>query len=134
MHDATDLSPLSAAMVQAVREIGPCTLAALARHMGQRETTLRGAMGHLTSAGRLTKSDSKPAVYAVDRAALPVTVRHDGPGRPAACKGPPAHRDRPQGDAPAKRRCLCCGRQFASTGWGNRMCRDCRRRETEIAA
>ncbi len=31
-------------------------------------------------------------------------------------------------DRPRERPCLCCGKQFLSAGWGNRLCNDCKRR------
>lgn len=37
--------------------------------------------------------------------------------------------DRPAANRPDKRRCLSCGKLFASSGWGNRLCNDCRRRD-----
>lgn len=37
--------------------------------------------------------------------------------------------ERPAADRPQERRCLSCGKIFASSGWGNRLCNDCRRRD-----
>jgi len=31
-------------------------------------------------------------------------------------------------DRPRERVCLCCGKNFASTGWHNRLCNPCRQR------
>ena len=36
---------------------------------------------------------------------------------------------RPAHDGPSKRRCLCCGELFSSTGWNNRLCGACKRRD-----
>jgi len=36
---------------------------------------------------------------------------------------------RPAGDRPQERPCLACGKLFVSSGWGNRLCNDCRRRD-----
>ena len=37
--------------------------------------------------------------------------------------------ERPAADRPQRRRCLSCGKEFASSGWSNRLCNDCRRRD-----
>lgn len=39
-----------------------------------------------------------------------------------------AGRRRPNGDVPRERRCMACGSTFASEGWHNRLCGQCRKR------
>lgn len=35
---------------------------------------------------------------------------------------------RAQGDEPKERRCMACGKSFASEGWHNRLCNSCQKR------
>lgn len=35
--------------------------------------------------------------------------------------------DRPAGDVPLRRPCMCCKNPFNSEGWHNRLCTDCKR-------
>lgn len=35
---------------------------------------------------------------------------------------------RAQGDTAKERRCMSCGKQFASEGWHNRLCNGCQKR------
>jgi hypothetical protein len=41
---------------------------------------------------------------------------------------------RATGDVPKERRCMSCGKPFASQGWHNRMCNSCQKRSVPYDA